>query len=237
MARNEFPQVAKETLAKRVAYRCSNPACGTLTAGPHTDSERHINIGVASHITAAASGGPRFDHTLIPQQRSSIDNAIWLCQSCAKLIDNDESKYTVSVLSQWKLAAEQKATRELVGLPEAEFFPQPDSAGHTPIPRIANLTYDEARNRLVQAGWQPRINHWTHASNFDMRCGNGLHFWNKGYHEIRHASGTGLGLCSFGFEDVYGRKLVVVTAGEVIEEMNATAGVWRWYFEPDESDA
>lgn len=235
--RKKFPQVTKETLAKRVAYRCSNPTCGALTSGPHTDSNRHVNVGVASHITAASPGGPRYDSTLTSHQRSLIDNAIWLCQVCGKLIDNDPTKYTISSLSQWKVAAEQKAARELAGLPEAEFFPQPVSAQHTPIPRIDSLTYDEARERLVRAGWQPRLNHWTHASNFDMQYGNGLEFWNKGYHEIRHASGTGLGLCSFGFEDVYGHKLVVVTAGEVVEEENWTAGVWRWYFESNDGDA
>ncbi|WP_396268101.1 hypothetical protein [Ideonella sp.] len=64
-----------------------------------------------------------------------------------------------------------------------------------------------------------------------MQHGNGLHFWTKGYHEIRYASGTGLAMCSFGFSDVYDNTLVVVTAGEVIEDVGATARVWRWYIE------
>jgi hypothetical protein len=81
------------------------------------------------------------------------------------------------------------------------------------------------------------MNHWSHASNFDMQYGNGLHYWDKGYHEIRHASGTGLAMCSFGFEDVYGHNLVVVTAGEVIEEIGSTSYVWRWYFEHGTGDA
>lgn len=80
------------------------------------------------------------------------------------------------------------------------------------------------------------LNHWTHANNFDMRYGNGLHFWSKGYHEIRHASGTSLSMCSFGFSDVYGHRLVVVTTGEVMEEQSATAHVWHWYFDRNDSD-
>lgn len=237
MARHDFNQPVKEALAKRVAYRCSNPACRSLTTGPHSESTRFVNVGVASHITAASAGGPRFDARLSHLERSSIENGIWLCQLCAKLIDSDDVRYAVDTLSGWKRVSEEKTTRELTGIPEEEFFPQPASAVHTPIPRISGHTYDEARDLLVKAGWQPRMNHWSHVSNFDIQYGNGFHYWEKGYHEIRHASGTGLAMCSFGFEDVYGHNLVVVTAGEVIEEVGATAYVWRWYFEHGVGDA
>lgn len=83
---------------------------------------------------------------------------------------------------------------------------------------------------LVRAGWQPKHNHWSYGSNPNVKYGNGPHFWEKGYDEIMNASGTGLAHCTFGFQDVYGNRLVVVTAGEVIEELNATAHVWNWYF-------
>lgn len=236
MARHDFKQHDKETLAKRVAFHCSNPDCRALTIGPHSEPNRHVSVGVASHMTAASAGGPRYDPQLSQSERSSIDNGIWLCQSCAKLIDSDVTRYTLEVISSWKRASEQLTTRELTGIPDQEFFPQSVLAAHTPIPKISGCTYDEARELLVRAGWQPRMNHWTHASNFDMQYGNGLHFWNKGYHEIRHSSGTGLAMCSFGFEDVYGHILVVVTAGEVVEEIGATANIWRWYFEHGTGD-
>lgn len=237
MMRDEFSKAVKETLAKRVGYCCSNPDCGSLTTGPHTDSVRHVNVGVASHITAAAFGGPRFDSDLTSQQRRAIDNAIWLCQSCAKLIDSDIKKYTIAALKDWKARAETRAMKALAGIPESEFFPQPVSAKHAPIPRIGGLTYDESRERLLIAGWQPRINHWTHAQNFDMQYGNGLYFWQKGYHEIRYASGTGLSFCSFGFVDIYGNKLCVVTAGEVFEDINAIPHVWSWHLEANDDNS
>ena len=41
--------------------------------------------------------------------RTSVENGIWLCQSCAKLIDSDLGKYTVKLLGQWKSRAEQDA--------------------------------------------------------------------------------------------------------------------------------
>lgn len=235
--RDNFSQVTKDLLARRVAYRCSNPLCVAITCGPHTEASRYVNVGVASHISAAAVGGPRYSADLTPVQRSSSENGIWLCQNCAKLIDSDIIKFSVDLLVGWKVAAEQRAIRELTGIPDGEFFPQAANATHTPIPRITGLTYDDARALLVRAGWQPSMNHWTHAQNFDMQYGNGLHYWSKGYHEIRHASGTGIAMCSFGFEDVYVHKLVIVTAGEVIEGLDATAYVWRWYFEREGGDA
>jgi hypothetical protein len=61
---------------------------------------------VAAHITAASIGGPRYDSDLLPEERSSTSNGIWLCQNCAKLIDNDISRFSVGVLSQWKTEAE-----------------------------------------------------------------------------------------------------------------------------------
>ena len=235
MPRDEFSAPVKEALSKRVALQCSNPTCSNSTSGPHSSSTQFVNLGVACHIAAASSGGPRFDNSMTSVQRSSIDNAIWLCQSCAKLIDSDPDKYTVGGLVSWKLAAEGRAARALTGEHGTTFYPQAPTAVHTPIPRIDDLTYDEARTRLITAGWQPRRQHWTFANEPYMQYGNGLHFWQKGYHEIINASGTGLAFCTFGWQDVYGTKLVVVTAGEVIDELNATAGVWNWYFERDDA--
>jgi hypothetical protein len=165
-----------------------------------------------------------------PEERSSIDNGIWLCQSCAKLVDSDAQRFPVERLRHWKISAETKMLRALNGLATAGYLPQPASAIHTPIPRISGLTYDEARERLVDAGWQPHRQHWSHASEPDIQCGNGSYFWEKGYHEIIHASGMGLGYCAFGFVDVYRNELIVVTAGEVCEEEGWTASVWSWYF-------
>lgn len=236
MSRDDFSSASKAILAKRVGLRCSNPDCGVPTAGPHTDPDKAVNTGVAAHITAASPGGPRFDANLSSEQRSDLENALWLCQNCAKLVDSDSSRFTAHTLRHWKVLAEAKAQRSLNSLPSQEYLPQPPSALHSPIPKIAGLTYDDARHRLLEAGWQPHRQHWSHASEPDIQFGNGLHFWNKGYHEIINASGTGLGHCTFGFIDVYGNKLIVVTAGEVCEEEGWTAYVWNWHLQR-ENDA
>jgi len=111
--RDDFPIPVKELLAKRVAYHCSNPGCRKPTSGPQDDPAGSINIGVAAHLTAASPGGPRFDSSLTPVQRVSPENGIWLCQSCAKLVDNDERRYTPAFLRDWKRQAEQRAADDL----------------------------------------------------------------------------------------------------------------------------
>jgi hypothetical protein len=111
--RNDFSAATKELLAKRVGYLCSNPNCQQLTSGPQEDPTKAVNIGVAGHITAASPGGPRYDDTLTPEQRSNISNGIWLCQTHAKLIDSDLARYTAAGLRQWKEIAERSAARAL----------------------------------------------------------------------------------------------------------------------------
>jgi len=105
--RDDFLAKVKDTLARRAGMRCSNPNCRKPTTGPHDSPSKAVNIGVACHITGASPGGPRYDRTLSPEERSSIDNGIWLCQNCAKLVDNDEERYPVQTLREWKRIAEE----------------------------------------------------------------------------------------------------------------------------------
>jgi hypothetical protein len=115
MDRDDFSKQIQDALAMRVGVRCSNPSCRKLTTGPRAQSSFIVNIGVAAHITAASSGGPRYDSGLSPQQRKSPENGIWLCQSCAKLIDNDPILYPAEVLLEWRGHAEECARAELEG--------------------------------------------------------------------------------------------------------------------------
>ena len=111
--RDEFPENVKRTVAARVANRCSRPDCRAVTSGPQVDPTKALNLGVAAHITAASPGGPRYDATLSLEQRSDPDNAIWLCQNCAKLVDNDPSQFPADRLREWKSNAEDEALASL----------------------------------------------------------------------------------------------------------------------------
>jgi hypothetical protein len=112
-ARDEFPEQVKRWLAQRVGLRCSNPDCGALTSGPRLNSDKAANIGIASHITAAAPGGPRYNATLTEEQRSSAGNGIWLCRNCAGIVDIDLNRYTEPLLQAWKRGAEARALAAL----------------------------------------------------------------------------------------------------------------------------
>jgi hypothetical protein len=68
------------------------------------------------------------------EERSSADNAIWLCQNCAKWIDTDPSRFSVEVLLAWKADAEAAALEQL---------------GRTAVP-------DELKELLQELLWQER---------------------------------------------------------------------------------
>ncbi len=125
--RDDFPERTKKILQERVGNRCSNPKCRCLTSGPNAEENKATRIGVAAHITAAAQGGPRYDEALTPEERKSIQNAIWLCQNCAKLIDSDPLQYSVGLLLRWKAHSEELARLELEG---AELPPDLESEGY-----------------------------------------------------------------------------------------------------------
>jgi len=114
ITRDDFPASVKRVLAERAGQRCSNPDCRMVTSGPHVISSRSIIVGVASHICAAAPGGKRYDPIMTSEQRSAIENGIWLCSTHAKMIDSDEDMYTPELLRRWKTDHEISISRELV---------------------------------------------------------------------------------------------------------------------------
>ncbi|WP_266157225.1 hypothetical protein [Dyella silvatica] len=112
--RDDFSQSVKTVLAGRAGWKCSFPQCNRSTAGPAVEShDKWIKNGVAAHITAAAPGGPRYDASISPDQRSDISNAIWMCPTHGSLIDKEQAAYTVEEIKSWKIEAESRAAREL----------------------------------------------------------------------------------------------------------------------------
>jgi len=114
MARDDFNSTVRDRLAKRVGMKCSCPDCRMPTAGPASDLGI-TNVGVAAHISAASPGGPRYEELMTPEARSDITNGIWLCQTHAKLVDDDELTYTPAVLREWKDTSEHMAALEARG--------------------------------------------------------------------------------------------------------------------------
>ena len=110
--RDDFSVAVLREIAQEVRLECSNPDCRAPTHGP-SRQKGISNVGVGAHITAAAPGGPRYDGTLTPAERSSAANAVWLRNTCGRLVDNDTTTYTVPVLVQWKKEATERARKAL----------------------------------------------------------------------------------------------------------------------------
>lgn len=150
--RDDFLPSTKEKAAKRSAYRCA--FCGKPTIGPSFENNKAVsNTGVAAHICAAAPGGKRYDPSMTPEQRKSIDNCVWMCQTHAHLIDTDEVKYSVAVLKEMKQKAELAAAESNADI---EFFKKhyesknDDTVGLESLldQMIADGNYDLLRNAL-----------------------------------------------------------------------------------------
>lgn len=118
--KNRFSKKTRETLAKRAGQICSKPGCGKRTVGPSQDQKKSIDVGEAAHIRGANPGAARYYVEMTPVERSCITNGIWLCRTCAKLIDSDEAKYTVSVLYRWKQLHEAEIERQVDGTSMSE---------------------------------------------------------------------------------------------------------------------
>lgn len=112
--RDDFSTRTIDQLAKRAGNVCSNPDCRRPTFGAAKSHDGFVNVGVASHITAAALGGPRYDPNLTSEQRRNQSNGIWLCQTHGKAVDSDAGHFTVEMLRDWKRLTEERSFAAIV---------------------------------------------------------------------------------------------------------------------------
>lgn len=118
MPRDDFSGKTIDLLRRRVRDQCSNPVCSAATSGPTVRTDGAVNLGVAAHIHAASPRGPRFNSSMSPEERASITNGIWLCQTCAAWVDRDVERYPANLLQKWKVEAEGRAMEELARRPK-----------------------------------------------------------------------------------------------------------------------
>lgn len=147
--RDEFKRAVVLRLTSRVGHRCSNPDCRRPTSGPESTADGSVNIGVAAHITAASPGGPRFDPNLTHDERSAAANGIWLCQSCAKLIDSDVTRFTRDLLLEWKSSAETRAQLQLQTPERPEGTDEPTLILPSADPAVSWLPFSARATKLV----------------------------------------------------------------------------------------
>lgn len=113
-SRDNFSGKTRSALALRAAHRCAFRGCGIATEGPSdAGASKHVSIGVAAHIEAAARGGPRYNENMTPEQRGDISNGIWLCQTHSRIIDSNAAAYPPLLLQQMKAEHEQRISIEM----------------------------------------------------------------------------------------------------------------------------
>jgi len=112
--RDEFSPATKRAIERQARGHCSNPACRRLTHAATSDGAGEINIGQASHICAAAPGGPRYDVQMTSEERAAADNGIWLCDVHGRAVDAKDSKFTVEELRSWKRQTNEDSWRSVM---------------------------------------------------------------------------------------------------------------------------
>lgn len=136
--RDDFTPATARKIERQARGHCSNPLCRRLTRAASSDGQSELNIGIAAHICAAASGGPRYDPSMTQEQRRSADNGIWLCDVHARAVDQKDSKFIVEELREWKKKTDQDSWRSVMhNIPYGPGMQQP--------------TADELRDRLCAA--------------------------------------------------------------------------------------
>lgn len=148
-SREEFSLAVKRDVRDRAGGLCSQPQCRIPTVGADNSTEQGVTIiGVAAHIRAAAPGGPRHDPIQVPAERTSIKNAIWLCASCATLIDKNQGRnFSVEQLIEWKQKAEQRSAEALLfkgSLSRPDWLDKIHYAQFLNVPRLASMLGNES---------------------------------------------------------------------------------------------
>lgn len=151
MSRDDFSEKTKRNLAQRSGGRCSYPGCDHLCWLPGSEPNKSYTLGVAAHICAASPLGPRFDPMQTPEKRTSIDNAIFLCQNHARQIDADKNKYTKDLLIEYK----KKHEAQILGQAEGKWL-LPDIS----INKSIGLTFSSEEPRTISnQSLQNRVEH------------------------------------------------------------------------------
>ena len=111
---HDFILYTVRIIAQSASYICSNPECRNLTiAGSKALVGRVINIGEAAHIIGNAKGSARYEEKTIVN-KSSVENGIWLCRNCHKLVDSNGGKdYPTEKLKQWKIEHNKYLSKNL----------------------------------------------------------------------------------------------------------------------------
>lgn len=112
--RDDFTECTRRKIGQRAGWLCSFPGCRVFTEGATSDDIGRMSVGTASHICAAAPGGPRYDEKMSTDERRSVTNGIWMCRNHGTAIDSPDSKFTTELLRTWKKDAETESRKRVL---------------------------------------------------------------------------------------------------------------------------
>ena len=109
---NKARQYTQKTLKRLFILSCNHCAAPDCNQSLEARDEKTI-VAKICHIEAASPDGPRYNPNMTDDERRDFDNLILLCDECHSMIDNkeNESKYTVIILKEWKRTHEDKCRR------------------------------------------------------------------------------------------------------------------------------
>lgn len=107
--RNKAREYTTSTIKRLFLLSCNQCAAPDCHNSLEARDEKTI-IAKICHIEAASSDGPRYNPDMTDDERRNFGNLILLCDECHSIIDNkyNETKYTVSLLKEWKRNHEDK---------------------------------------------------------------------------------------------------------------------------------
>ncbi|MEG4129249.1 hypothetical protein QUA21_09750 [Microcoleus sp. Pol1B3] len=162
---------------------------------------------IAAWLGLIAIGYTSFARAAPQQQISSINSAKIDTASQKKILNNPEENSTIVALSEKVQVSLENSVNS-----------------NKKIPLQQGMSYEEARQILIQQRWQPSLQ-----GQPNLRDRSVKELFDLGYQEIKDCSGTGEGPCRFEFINQPGELLVIVATTRVSE--NTKRFVRNWWIE------
>lgn len=117
---------------------CAFPDCAQELT--EISGTRYLTQGEIAHIRAHSPEGPRHDPSLPQHEVDSYANTILLCRKHHRIVDSDESTYTVDILLKWKREHEDRfASPVLTATIESHVLSAPPlTEPHIPRPHLVH---------------------------------------------------------------------------------------------------
>lgn len=97
----------------KAGNKCSFPECKIDLVIDESETDDYSIIGEEAHIVSKKENGPRGKSELTQEERDKYSNLILLCRIHHKLIDDQEKKYTIEKLHNYKSEHEKWVNQNL----------------------------------------------------------------------------------------------------------------------------